>query len=122
MSTEIETALMSPLQREMARHALGLPNPQRESYRNHYCIEPGGAEYDAWMDLVERNLAVRRKNPGWLSGDMFYLTLAGALDAREGQEHLGREDAENMRKYSDASPILRTGSADETKKENSANV
>lgn len=90
---------MTDKQRELARHALGLPNNKRMSYRNYYCIGTGADGYADWEDLVSKGLAVKRTSP-ILGGDdvMFHLTLDGALMAREGKEHLSPEDAAAMRK------------------------
>lgn len=44
---------MTPRQIELARHALGLENGQAESYRNHFCADPGHADYDDWMAMVQ---------------------------------------------------------------------
>ena len=89
---------MTPRQRELARHALGFPNKKNESYRNHFCIGEGGDGYEDWEDLVAKGLAVKRTSGPWAGDCMFHLTLKGALTVREREEHLSREDAENMRK------------------------
>lgn len=88
---------MTKRQRELARHALGLPNKKRMSYRNHFCIGLGGDGYEDWQDMVSKGLALRATSDLWGGDDMFYLTLKGALMAREANEHLSREDAENCR-------------------------
>ncbi len=93
---------ISDSQREMARHALGLPNKKRTSYRNHYCIGPGGDGYEDWDDLAAKGLAIRRTGPDWGGDDMFYLTLNAALAVREPGEHISREDAQQMRSREDA--------------------
>lgn len=36
-------AKMSKKQKVLARHALGLPNPQRRSYRNRFLVAEGAA-------------------------------------------------------------------------------
>jgi len=81
----------------MARHALGLPNSKGESYRNHFRIGPGGDGYAEWEDMVAQGYAVRRTGPFWGGDNMYYLTLKGALLAREPKEHLSREDTAMMR-------------------------
>ena len=88
---------MTARQREFARHALGFPNKKNVSYRNHFCIGKGGDGYEEWLDLVSKDLAVRRTSNLWGGDDMFYLTLPGALMVREPKEHLSREDTEFMR-------------------------
>ena len=68
---------MTDAQRNLARHALGLPNRSRCSYRNHYVIDQG-PDYEAWMAMVADNLA-RRHAMAWICGGvMFTLTRAGA--------------------------------------------
>lgn len=93
---------MSPAQREMARHALGFPNKKNTSNRNHYCIGKGGDGYEEWLDLVDKGLARRRVGTHWGGDGMFYLTLDGALMAREPKEHLSREEAAALRNMSEA--------------------
>lgn len=88
---------MNERQRGFARHALGFPNKQNTSYRNHFCIGKGGDGYEDWEDLVAKGLAVKRTSALWGGNDMFYLTLKGALMARESKEHLSREDTAIMR-------------------------
>lgn len=92
------TETMSPKQRELARHALGFPNKQNESYRNHFCVGPGQDDYEEWQDLISKGLAVKRTDGPWGGSHMFFLTLEGALMCRGPKEHLRREDAEEMRK------------------------
>lgn len=88
---------MTEKQRQMARHALGLPNKRNESYRNRYCIGQDSEDWSLWIDLCEKKLALRLVSPMFGGDDMFYLTLAGALEAREPGEHISRSDAEKMR-------------------------
>lgn len=90
---------MNERQRDMARHALGFPNPKNVSYRNRFCIGPGSDGYEDWIDLVHQGLAVRVVAPAiWGENEMFYLKLKGALMVRETSEHLSAEDTEQMRK------------------------
>jgi hypothetical protein len=93
---------MTDRQRELARHALGLPNKKNTTYRNHFCIGPGGDGYEDWEDLVSKGLALKcagaHCNRPWGENDMFYLTLKGALMVREPKEHISREDAADMRR------------------------
>jgi hypothetical protein len=88
---------MTEKQKQLARHALGLPNKENTTYRNHYCIGVGGDSYSDWEDLVSKGLAVKRTGPHWGGDDMFYLTLEGARQALGPREHISREDAQNMR-------------------------
>lgn len=89
--------MMTPKQRDLARHALGLPNKKNVSYRNHFCIGAGGDGYADWEDLVSKGLAVKRTSDHWGGDDMFHLTLEGALMVREPKEHLSQEDTRIMR-------------------------
>jgi hypothetical protein len=89
---------MTDRQRDMARHALGLPNKRNTSNRNHYCIGKGGDGYEDWEDLVSKGFAIKRTGPHWGGDDMFHLTLKGGLEARGPKEHLSREEASSMRK------------------------
>ncbi len=89
--------MMTSRQREMARHALGLPNSRNMSYRNHFCIGPQGDGYQDWLDMVVLGYAVQRTGPHWGGDDMFHLTLKGALLAREPKEYLSPEDTDLMR-------------------------
>ncbi len=88
---------MTPSQRELARHALGLPNRKNTSYRNHFCAGPGHTDWENWQNMVAGGYAVRRDGPLWGGDSMFHLTLKGALFAREPKEHLSREDTQMMR-------------------------
>lgn len=83
---------MNEKQKELARHALGLPNDKHTSYRNRFCIGAGGDGYAEWMEMVEKGWATRRLGPNWGGSDMFYLTLEGAKLALDRREHLARED------------------------------
>lgn len=90
---------MTERQRDLARHALGFPNDKNESYRNHFCIGQGEDGYTDWEDLVSKGLAVKAPGGEMFGGqDFFYLTLEGALEAREPNEHISRDDAKKMRR------------------------
>ncbi|WP_376704730.1 hypothetical protein RQ479_08275 [Mesorhizobium sp. ISC25] len=87
---------MTPVQKELARHALGLPNRQRRSYRNHFVTGEGSYDHPEWMALVEAGHAWRRAGSQLTGGDdLFGLTRAGAELALEKRERL---DAENFPK------------------------
>ena len=43
---------MTPRQIELARHALGLTNGRKETYRTHFCAGPGHVDFEDWMGLV----------------------------------------------------------------------
>jgi hypothetical protein len=81
---------MTPEQRKLARHALGLPNKYRRSYRNRYFAAPGSAAASAWADLVARGAAAREG--GDKPNIFFYLTHSGALAALDPGERLDPED------------------------------
>jgi hypothetical protein len=84
---------MTPEQIELARHALGLTNGRKVSFRNHYVAGEGGLEYVAWCDLVSRGLARGRKGSQMTGGDpVFWLTRAGAEKALKRGERLDEED------------------------------
>jgi hypothetical protein len=85
-------------QRELARHALGFPNKNNVSYRNHFCTGEGSPDYRHWLAMVDAGEAVKRTGPYWGGDDMFYLTLKGGLAAREPKEHLSAEETASMRK------------------------
>lgn len=84
---------MSPEQIELARHALGLPNPLRRSYRNHFVAGKGHSDFDQWTAMVADGNA-RTRAGGVLSGedDIFWLTKQGATAALRRGERLDPED------------------------------
>ncbi|MER8591490.1 hypothetical protein NKH33_07785 [Mesorhizobium sp. M1182] len=83
---------MTPAQKDLARHALGLPNRQRRSYRNHFVTGSGGNDHREWMALVEAGHAWRRAGSELTGGsDLFRLTRAGAELVLEKRESLDPE-------------------------------
>lgn len=84
---------MSQRMRFAARHALGLPNKRRQTYRNHFVAGEGHADWHDWMLMVAAGLATKHR-PGVLSGgdDVFTLTRAGAEMALHNRERLDPED------------------------------
>ena len=75
---------MTTKQRRNARHALGLPNREREAYRNYFSAGIGHADYEDWQAMVTHGEAVRRNSrfDNWRGGDgLFHLTEAGARAA-----------------------------------------
>ena len=84
---------MTPTQIELARHALGLPNRNRVSYRNHYVTGQDAPEHREWCAMVDAGEA-RRGKPSQLTGgdDCFWLTAKGAALALHAGEALNRED------------------------------
>jgi hypothetical protein len=80
-------------QRELARHALGLPNKRKMTYRNHFVTGPGHDDFDQWCAMVESGHAVRRKGSPLTGGDdLFMLTKIGATAALAKGEKLDPED------------------------------
>jgi hypothetical protein len=79
-------------QLQLARHALGLPNRDGISYRNHFCAGRGHADFNDWSEMVTAGLA-RRRGGNSLSGgdDVFWLTRDGATAALDRGETLGDE-------------------------------
>lgn len=74
----------------LMRHALGLPNAQKCSYRNRYAATRGSRQHELWMVLVAGGLAV--VSPLSAIMDNFALSRAGAEDALSPGERLDRED------------------------------
>jgi hypothetical protein len=84
---------MTPRQIELARHALGLPNINRQSFRNRFCAGKGHRDHAAWNAMVSAGLATVRRNEGALGGqDTFSLTPDGAREALQTGEELCPED------------------------------
>jgi hypothetical protein len=82
---------LTPRERELARHALGLDGRRKRSYRNRYFIDATTPTGLAWLAMVARGLAEIEPRPKSLC-DLFYLTRAGARAALETGETLDRED------------------------------
>ena len=84
---------MTPEQVELARHALGLPNNRRKSYRNHFVAGPGHSDYDSWQAMVAAGHAGRTPGSQLTGGDdCFWLNLEGAKMALRPGERLSPED------------------------------
>lgn len=84
---------MTPEQIELARHALGLPNKRRQSYRNHFVCGQGHPDWENWQDMVAAGLAKTRKGNALTGGyNWFWLTLDGAHNALRKGERLDLED------------------------------
>ena len=84
---------MTPVQRDLARHALGLPNKRNRSYRNHFVTGEGCDDHKHWLELVSVGFAKRRKGSALTGGDdLFLLTKTGATDALAPGESLDPED------------------------------
>ncbi len=84
---------MTERQFELARHALGLPNIRRRSYRNHFYAGVEHDDYVEWMRMVADGYAIRRDPDTLTGGDyLFQLTRKGALEALTSKECLDSED------------------------------
>lgn len=82
---------LTPKQRELARHALGLPNRNRRSYRNRFVCEETEPN---WSQMIADGYATMRSGATLPFGGntCFYLTLAGAKAALDPREKLCDED------------------------------
>jgi hypothetical protein len=80
---------LNETQRRLARHALGLPNSRKRSYRNRYFTTQKGEAFNAWLGMADRQLA-GFQDAG--SQVFFWLTRVGAEAALERGESLDTED------------------------------
>ncbi|MES0071859.1 hypothetical protein [Mesorhizobium sp. M0058] len=70
---------MTPIQRDHARHALGLDGRRKQSYRNYFVTGERSADHPAWLAMVEAGWATRRAGSILTGGDDFFrLTRSGA--------------------------------------------
>lgn len=83
---------MNARQIELARHALGLPNKSRLSYRNRFVAGPGNGQYEDWVAMVGAGHAGRFVDASFGGSTLFYLTRAGATAALRPGESLCPED------------------------------
>ena len=85
---------LTPEQIKLARHALGIPNKRRKSYRNRFVIGAGCTDYEQWMAMVALGAAKRvdASRVPFGVGDLFYLTMSGARAALKRGEMLCPED------------------------------
>ena len=81
---------LTPLQKQLARHALGLPNSANRSYRNRYASPVSGPTFEAWATMVIDGFA--RSYDRRIAMIHFELTPTGAEAALEGRETLDPED------------------------------
>lgn len=81
---------MSPKQIELARHALGLPNVHRRSYRNYFACGEGHPDHTTWIEMVAAGNAAERRVP--FGNSTFQLTRKGADAALDDHEYLDPED------------------------------
>lgn len=100
-------ARMTDRQLELARHALGLRNGKKVSYRNFFCA---GREHQDWPDWYAMWIAGfahhRIHVPHFGGDDIFHLTRKGAEAALLPGESLDREDFPAL---ADASARARRG-------------
>ncbi len=75
-------------ERDLARHALGLPNRGRRSHRNHFVV----ATDPTFESLVARDLATVRRSAEPNGPHTYRLTRAGAEAALRPGETLDPED------------------------------
>lgn len=83
-----DTAVMTAQERDLARHALGLPNRRKRSYRNHFVCTTD----PLWERMVEAGLATVRRSaePGGMH--TYRLTRDGAEAALEPGDSLDPKD------------------------------
>lgn len=85
------TNTLTPRERELARHALGLDGRRKRSYRNRFVCGQEADNYATWRGMERRGLA-----ESWLPKGQtmvwFRVTRAGALAALEDDETLDEED------------------------------
>lgn len=85
---------MTPEQKELARHALGLSAGQKKSYRNRFVAGKQHRDYANWEDMVSKGFAVRFEGSkhGFGASDLFCMTRVGAIIALNKGERLDEED------------------------------
>ncbi|MEM1151942.1 MAG: hypothetical protein AAGI03_15570 [Pseudomonadota bacterium] len=84
---------MTPRQRTLARHALGLPNSLMRSYRNRFVAAYSWrGDFDQWAEMTLQGYAemARAKTPSGMY--RFWLTPKGAAKALDPGETLCPED------------------------------
>lgn len=93
MTDPITTPALTAEQRGLARHALGLPNKRKQSYRNYFVTGEGSTDHPHWVAMAEAGFARRRKALRIYGGDdLFRLTKEGATAALDKGERLDPED------------------------------
>lgn len=84
---------MTPRQKELARHALGLDGRRKQSYRNRFWAGPGHDDFEDWQAMVAAGLAlVSEPAAGHRPDHAFWLTRPGATAALNKGETLCPED------------------------------
>lgn len=85
--------VMTPEQRHLARHALGLPTDRKRSFRNRYFSYPGTPHDADWLAMVAAGEAeVELASDSGEKMNFFCLTRKGAEAALERGEKLCPED------------------------------
>lgn len=84
--------MLSALEKKLARHALGLVDGNKKSYRNRYRAPMIGDVTVAWHAMHDAGYAVCVPTEGKSLGPFFYLTEAGARLALNPGESLCSED------------------------------
>lgn len=80
---------MTEHQRQLARHALGLPNKQNANCRNHFCTKAGCTDFEEWESMLAEGVAVvGRARAGSSDYDVYWMTARGAMLCLEGKEQL----------------------------------
>ena len=93
---------MTPRQTELARHALGLPNANAQSYRNRFICGTGHKDYADWQAMVAAGYAITGGADRRLGGAQpFMLTYLGARMALRAGERLDPEDFPAAEKLSE---------------------
>jgi hypothetical protein len=101
---------MTPRQVELARHALGLPNKRRCSYRNHFVTGPGSTDWGDWQAMVACGTARRHEPRALFGGDYcFVLTRPGAEAALATGERLDPEEWPMVTRKTPAAPAPEEG-------------
>lgn len=78
----------------LARHALGLPNDHKKSYRNHFMAADGTPDFNEWKTMEADGFAfgVKCEELWGKNNTMFRLSESGARRALFGREKLDEED------------------------------
>lgn len=84
--------MLTAEQKKLARHALGLVDGNKKSYRNRYRAPLIGDITVAWCEMHDAGYAVCVPTESKSLGPFFYLTEAGARLALEPGETLCPED------------------------------
>ena len=84
---------MTPLQRKLGRHALGLRDDNKRSYRNSFVAGPKNANYAVLMRMVRDGLAKRERFGAHPENRyVFHLTKISAEQCLDPGEALSLED------------------------------